>query len=214
MRVIALIWLTAALLCSYLRAAHARLEPPKPIVRYQDVLLDLMGEGRTVLARLLWFKMDMMHEQQDDLNVATFKQKEVVPLLRMINYLDPTLTDAYDTLAYELYKGYAQLDKAIELIEEGLVYSPGSYELNFRRAFFAERQNDWAMAFEHAQTAFNHAGEDDLKRLAALRCMYRSAVALDQPEIGLVVLDWMTRLSGRQNHPEQYRIWKKRLGRP
>lgn len=202
-------WLLAAGLASYLGPAHQRLAPPRPQFRIQDLLVELMGEGSTMLARLLWFKMDLMHEQQDDLNVATFQQKEVVPLLRMINYLDPQLTDAYDTLAYELYIGYQQTEKAIELVDEGLLYSPDSYELHFRRAFLAERTKDFLVAFEHAQAAFNSA-QEDVQRVAALRTLYRCAVALDQPEIGITVVDKLTELLGSRPYQEQYSRWKTR----
>jgi len=203
-------WLLAAGLASYLGPMHQKLAPQRPQFRIQDLLVELLGEGSTMLARLLWFKMDLMHEQQDDLNVETFKQKEVVPLLRMINYLDPQLTDAYDTLAYELYLGYQQTEKAVELVEEGLLYSPESYELHFRRAFLAERTKDYLVAFEHAQAAYNFA-QEDIQRVAALRTLYRCAGVLDQPEIGVTVIDRLTELLGTRPYPEQYSRWKARL---
>lgn len=208
---LAALWLASAALSGYLRAEHAKLEPVKPVIRIQDVLLDLLGEGRTMLGRLLWFKMDMMHEQQDDLNVETFRQKEVVPLLRMINYLDPYLTDAYDTLAYDLYRGYGQLDKAIELIDEGLLYSPDSFELNFRRAFLAERQGDWVEALERSKKAF-YADQDSFHQLAALRCMYRCALNRGDAKLGLYVIDTMNQIGGVKYYPEQYAKWQKELG--
>lgn len=205
------LWLVAAGLAGPLKRENLKMSPGKPVIRYQDVLLDLLGEGRTMLARYLWFKMDTMHEEQDDQGVSTFNQKEVVPLLRMINYLDPYLTDAYDTLAYELYKGYGQSERAMELVEEGLLYSPESFELNFRKAFLAERKGDYLTAFEFARRALI-ADQDDMRRLASLRTMYRAALRLHDPKTGIEVVDLITRLTGGANpYREQYQRWKKEL---
>lgn len=208
------LWLVAAGLAGPLKRESLKMSPTKPVIRYQDVLLDLLGEGRTMLARYLWFKMDTMHEEQDDQGVATFKQKEVVPLLRMINYLDPYLTDAYDTLAYELYKGYDQTDKALELVEEGLLFSPDSFELNFRKAFLAERKGDTATAFEFARRALA-ADQEEMHNLMALRTMYRSAVRFQDAKTGVEVVDLISRLTGGANpYKEQYLRWKKELKQP
>ncbi|MBN9420247.1 MAG: hypothetical protein J0I12_32655 [Candidatus Eremiobacteraeota bacterium] len=204
------LWLGVAGLAGYLKPEYVKLNPVKPMVRYQDVLLDLLGEGRTMLARYLWFKMDTMHEEQDDQKVATFKQKEVVPLLRMINYLDPYLTDAYDTLSYELYYGYHKLDNAIELIEEGLRYSPKAYDLNFRRAFYAEKQKDYMTSFDYARRALE-ADQDETHNLAALRTMYRATVQAHDPRTGMQVVDRLTALIGRNPYPDQYRRWKEEM---
>lgn len=203
----------AALLEGSLKAAYLKMNPVKPVVRYQDVLLDLLGEGRTVLARYLWFKMDTMHEQIDDQGNATFRQKEIVPLLRMINYLDPYLTDAYDTLAAELEIGYQQSDKAMELVEEGLLYSPKSFELNFRKAFLAERKQDSLTAYEFARRAAE-ADQVQEHNLNALRIMYRSCLRLQDAKTGIAVLDGITKLSGRNPYPDQYARWRKEIGQP
>lgn len=205
------LWFAAAGLAGPLKRENLKLSPTKPVIRYQDVLLDVLGEGRTMLARYLWFKMDTMHEQQDDNGVATFKQKEIVPLLRMINYLDPYLTDAYDTLAYELHHGYDQTEKAKELIDEGLQYSPASFELNFRKAFLAERTGDPTTAYEFARRALA-ADQEPMHNLAALRTMYRAATRFHDPKTGIQIVDAISRLTGGANpYQEQYRRWKEEI---
>ncbi|MBS2033811.1 hypothetical protein JST97_02435 [bacterium] len=204
-------WILSAVLAGPLKADYLKMNPTRPMVRYQDVLLDLLGEGRTMLARYLWFKMDTMHEQIDDQGVATFKQKEVVPLLRMINYLDPYLTDAYDTLASELYYGYQRIDQANELIDEGLMYTPGSYELNFRKAFLADHVSDSVTAFEFARRA-PAADQDPSHNLAALGIMYRAALRSQDARTGVQVVDLLTRLGGSSPaYQEQYLRWKEEL---
>lgn len=205
------LWLLAAGLAGPLKRENLKMSPTRPVIRYQDVMLDLLGEGRTMLARYLWFKMDTMHEEQDDQGVSTFKQKEVLPLLRMINYLDPYLTDAYDTLAFELHKGYGQSLKAMELVDEGLLFSPNSYELNFRKAFLAERLGDSITAFEFSKRALL-ADQDEMHNLMALRTMYRATVKLHDPKTGIEVVDLISRLTGGANpYKEQYLRWKKEL---
>ncbi len=210
-RVLLLVWVSVALLSDHLRALHTKLEPEKPMVRLQDVLLDLLGEGRTVLARLLWFKMDMIHEQLDDNGVSTFRQGELVPLLRMINFLDPYLADAYDTLAYELYRGHNEIDEAIDLVDEGLLFNPESWDLAFRRAFFAEKKKDWAMTLEMTNRSLTLA-ETDLQQLASLRCAYRCAVAYNNPQLGLQVLNKISQLGMGHPYARQEAIWRQELG--
>lgn len=134
------------------------MQAKKPIIRSQDLFLDLLGEGRTLLARLLWFQADLYHEQQDSVGVNVFQQKEVIPLLRMVTYLDPSFVDAYDVIAYDLDEGFGQTLQAIDLVEEGLVYNPQSYALNFHRALLAEKQRDSIAAMLYGQRAYDSAG--------------------------------------------------------
>lgn len=205
------LWLAAAGLAGPLKVEYLKLNPTRPIIRYQDVLLDLLGEGRTMLARYLWFKMDTMHEQIDDQGTATFKQKEVVPLLRMINYLDPYLTDAYDTLACELDYGYRLPDRAEELVDEGLSYSPDCYELNFRKAFLAEKRADAVTAFESARRALA-ADQDPTHNLSCLRIMYRAALLSHDAKTGVEVVELIQRFAGAATpYQKQYQLWKNEL---
>jgi hypothetical protein len=198
----------AAALEGPLKAEYLQMNPVMPVIRYQDVLLDLLGEGRTMLARYLWFKMDLLHEQMDDQGTATFKQKEIVPLLRMINYLDPYFTNAYDTLVGELHFGYKQDDKAMELVNEGLLYTPDSFELNFRKALLAEARQDPVTAFQCARRALL-ADHDETHNLNALRTMYRACVRLQDGATGIKIIEDITRLSGGTNpYPDQYLRWK------
>jgi len=205
------LWIGLAAFSWPLRQAHEQMQPVKPMVRVQDALLDLIGEGRTMLARLLWFHMDLMHEQQDDSGIDTFQQKELVPLLRMITYLDPTLVDAYDTLAYELYRGFQHIDTSIELVEEGLRFNPDSFDLTWRRAFFAEKKLDWDNALLYSNRAYKLA-KTDLQTLATLRCLYRCAVRRNDPYLGTQVVDTIRRHGAASPmFDAQYEKWQKEI---
>jgi tetratricopeptide (TPR) repeat protein len=210
-----LLWVGLVLGSVPLRRFHERIEPPRPKVRFEDVLLDLLGEGRTMLARLLWFKMDMMHEQLDDQGIDTFQQTQLVPLLRMVTFLDPTITDAYDTLAFELYHGQEKIEDAIKLLDEGLIFNKQSYELNWRRGLLAEKQGDWNTALVYANNALGAAGDDYIKRMGALRSVYRIAVHAQDPIMGMRVVDSIRALNPDiKLYDQQYDRWKSGLTRP
>lgn len=212
--VLPVVWLWVALVLGSvpMRQMHESIEPPRPKVRFEDVLLDLLGEGRTMLARLLWFKMDMMHEQLDDEGIDTFQQTQLVPLLRMVTFLDPTITDAYDTLAFELYHGQKKLDDAIKLVDEGLIFNRQNYELNWRRGLLAEKQGDWNTALVYANNALGLAGEDYVKRMGALRSVYRVAVHAQDPTMGMRVVERIKALNPEiKLYDQQYQKWKDEL---
>lgn len=205
-----LVWLGVAAMSQLLTRQHERLQAPKPVVRYQDLFLDLLGEGRTLLARLVWFQADLYHEQQDAAGVALFKQKQVIPLLRMVTYLDPNFADAYDVIVYDLDEGFQQRLLAIELLEEGLAYNPTSYALNLRRALLAEKENDSVQAFLHARRAFD-SPDADSNPLILLKLLRRCAAQMRDPVSGLEVVALLQKLGIPDPDPELSRIWRAEL---
>jgi hypothetical protein len=137
------LWLLVVASGIMVETRHDRLfVPPEDQRESGDIILDVFGEFRTVMARYLWFKMDLFHEVLDDEGVAHEKQAEVMPLLRMVSLLDPTITDAYDVIAWDLYKGHHMTKEAIAVIREGLMRNPSSQQLQFRLAMllFADEQ--------------------------------------------------------------------------
>jgi hypothetical protein len=164
--------------------------------RPADVALDLLGDGRTLLARYLWFKMDLIHEILDSEHVPNYQQKDVIPLLRMITYLEPTFADAYDTLAFDVWKGYNHGPQAMKLIQEGLEYSPNSYLLLFRAEFFAYEMKQWPLVADYARRAFA-AADNNLDRLNADRLLYHMAVKTNNWQEGIPAAQIYVQL-----HPE------------
>lgn len=205
-------WLAVAGLSYHLMGQRSQWQPARPALRYQDLLLDLLGEGRTLLARWLWFKVDLIHEDEDVKGVDVFQQKELIPLLRMITYLDPYFTDAYDLIAYDLHKGYGKTEMAVDLVEEGLKYSPDSYALNFRRAFLALYQKDPDNLLKYAKLAFYAANNDpEANKILPLRLMYRAAVMRNDARLGVVVVEHMLAAGGRVPDIEQMKRWREEL---
>ena len=203
-------WVLVAGLSWHLRSEHTKMEPVRPIIRYQDIFLDLLGEGRTLLARYLWFKVDLIHEQEDQQGIGVFQQKELIPLLRMITYLDPYFVDAYDLIAYDLYKGYKKTDLAIELVDEGLKYSPDSYALNFRRAFLALYQKDMINALEYAKRAYKTT-DPQANKILPLKIMYHCAVQARDARLGLLVVDHMVANGAHIPDEAQWNRWREEV---
>lgn len=108
-----------------------------------DVLLDVFGEARTVMARMLWFKMDLMHEQLDAHGIPHTQQKELIPYLRLITVLDHHIDDAYDIIANDLYEGDNKKEEAHKILDEGLSYNPKSAVLLLRKAMFLNTEKRW-----------------------------------------------------------------------
>lgn len=154
----------------------------------RDVLLEVFGESRTIMARALWFKMDIYHEVLDEQGVPHERQGEVFPLLRLVTQLDPHFEDAYDILAWDLTAGYKRPEAALEVLEEGLAYNPQSRLLHFRKAMILQKQGRHSEALRHATRAYLLAhdttgqyetGSEHFNRLNALRLMFASQRALE-----------------------------------
>lgn len=205
-----LCWLLVALLSHILVQRHAQYRLTRSVVRYQDVFLDLLGEGRTLLARILWFKADLYHEQQDAGGVNTFQQKEVIPLLRMVTYLDPTFDDAYDTIAYDLDEGFQQTLLAVDLVDEGLVYSPHSFSLNLRRALLAEKQLNSIQAYIYAREAFLSPDSNTNQNLP-IKVMRRATLRMRDARSGLEVVEMMKGMGLPDPNPELTQFWSQEL---
>ncbi|MBS2035094.1 hypothetical protein JST97_08895 [bacterium] len=205
-----LCWLGVAAMAQVLVGQHARYQPARPIYRAQDLFLDLLGEGRTLVARVLWFKADLYHEQQDAAGVDAFQQKEVIPLLRMVTYLDPTFADAYDVIAYDLQEGYGQTRAAVDLVDEGLLYNPRSYALNFRRALLAEKQLDPIRSYIFARRAFS-SPDQDANQFLTLKVLRRATLRMRDARSGLEVVELMKGMGLPDPDPELTEIWRREL---
>lgn len=171
-----------------------------------DVMLDLFGEFRTVLARYLWFKMDLFHEVLDDEGIDNSKQTEVLPLLRMISLLDPSMVDAYDNIGWDLYHGHQQTEQALGIINEGLSKNPRSFQLNFRKAliFYKEKRMKEALVASEAAVKF---AVDEFDRLNSNRLMWRSARNLGEKDFERQALENLRAL-----RPQEFQ-WEEELKR-
>ena len=174
----ALLWLVAIGLGMGLDPWHERqFLPPAESRTKGEVLIDVFGEIKTVAARYLWFRMDLFHEVLDEQGVPTAEQFEVLPLLRMVTLLDSTMTDSYDQIVWDLYKGNGDLKLAAEILEEGIRLNPKSFQLNFRKAFLhhMEKQDEKCIRTAARSLVLT---EEPVERSNSLRLMFWSAKRL------------------------------------
>ena len=148
--------------------------PPAEMRQSQDLLVDMVGDIRTVLARYLWFRMDLFHEVLDEQGVSPEEQTEVLPLLRMVTVLDPSMTESYDQIVWDLYKGQGDKETALAVLKEGLSRNPNDYQLNFRRALLAYLDEDYKTAREFAAFSMSLTS-DKVSQADCLRIIYHSA---------------------------------------
>ena len=197
------LWLSAILTGSALDLWHEeQFLPPPESRQLGDVLIDVVGEFKTVIARYLWFRMDLFHEVLDDQGVELTQQTEVLPLLRMVTLLDPSMTDSYDTIVWYLYKGQGQTKTALGLLDEGLARNPSSYQLNLRRGLIAYLEKDYKTSLEYGLKSLKLT-EEEFARLDCLRLIYWSAKELGEREAQVKALAELARM-----RPEE-RLWQK-----
>lgn len=169
------VWIVATASGIAISRYQSHLSPQiKEIHSRNDALLDVLGQSRTLLARYLWFKMDIYHEVLDEQNVPVSKQVQVIPLLRLVTLLDSSLTDAYDVLAYDLVKGHGKVSEALFLLDEGLQSSPHNPVLLTRKALILHQDKRDAEALGAAQKAVAFSTEE-FAVLNANRLLYWSA---------------------------------------
>jgi tetratricopeptide (TPR) repeat protein len=173
------LWILVVAIGTSLDSWHEKQFLPPPEQRDSaTVLIDVFGEIKTVLARYLWFRMDLFHEVLDDQGVAPEKQSEVLPLLRMVTLLDPSMTDSYDQIVWDLYKGQNDFDTALKVLNEGLERNPRSYELTFRKALIYFMEDNFDAAKANASVGLLLTN-DRVQLADCLRLIYRSADATD-----------------------------------
>jgi tetratricopeptide (TPR) repeat protein len=182
-KAVLLLWLLVIVAGSKIDSWHeAQFLPPPSQREAGDVLIDVLGEIKTVLARYLWFRMDLFHEVLDDQGVEATQQTEVLPLLRIITLLDPSMTDSYDQIVWDLYKGHGDVEKALELLEEGLKRNPNSYELTFRKGLIQFLEGQYPECQVTAAKALPLT-TDKVQWADCLRLIYWSATKLHNLEV-------------------------------
>lgn len=169
-----------------------------------DVLLDVLGEFRTILARYLWFKMDLFHEVLDDQGVDHEKQTEVLPLLRMVSLLDSSMTDAYDIIAWDLVRGHRAYAQALTILDEGLERNPKSYLLHFRKTMTLFQDKQYSAALESARQTVPLA-RDEFEQLNANRLLLACGRELERRDVMLEALQALLALRPEESYWQQLR---------
>lgn len=95
----------------------------------ESVYANIAGQFRTVFANLLWMKADGYHHEFVEHNTNWAQDSDIIPLMRLITWLDPHFTQAYSSGAwmlgfYQKRSGYAKA-----FLSEGIGNNPDSSEL-------------------------------------------------------------------------------------
>lgn len=176
------------------------------------VLLELLGEIRTFMARTLWFKADIYHHAMEAQGIPWTAETDLMSLYRMITLLDPRLVEAYDVGAYQLVMHFHREAEGFQFLEEGLSANPDSYELQQEMAFLLYEKKRYKEAVQHADVALQLA----VKRFQELSTMTAEEQATEKMgrEIDVInslrVLAHAYRDVGMPKAEEHYlRLWQR-----
>lgn len=173
----------AILIClvggAYLPVLHQQYFPRQ--AKGEAILLEVVGESRLLMARYLWFKSDLYHEELDKQGVEHAQQSELLPLLRMVSLMDPQFVEAFDQIAYDLVAGHGLPDQALEIVDEGLDQNPDNGMLNFRKALILFNLARYEEAMKYGNLAFVKSN-DEFEKLNSLRLAFHSAEELEDRE--------------------------------
>lgn len=177
------LWLLAVVSGVFLDRWHEELFLPPPEERTaEDVMVDVFGDVKGLVARYLWFKMDLFHEVLDEQGVSAERQSEVLPLLRMVSLLDPTITDAFDQIAWDLFWGHQKVEEALSILEEGLRRNPTDNRLHFRKGIILFKVREFQKAME-AVADVASLTEDEFEKMDGYRILYWSAKELNDTQV-------------------------------
>lgn len=133
--------------------------------------LELLGGLKTASAAFLWIKIDRIH----DTYYGNFsKEAELIPMYRLVTWLNPHLDEAYYVGSYLLYK-FGKPGEGWKFNQEGLKMNPrsGKLELNAAQFILFERGNrkltirDYEAAIEHLKRALIFGGIENDEILIA-----------------------------------------------
>lgn len=146
----------------------------------ESMLISVVGEFRTVLARYLFFKMDIFHEVMEEKRENREQDAQLMPLLRMITLLDPSMTDSYDQIVWE-FQRKGELQTARAILEEGIERNPKSYQLRFRKALMSYQEKEYKKTQEFALEALRLA-PGPVTQADSLRLLYWASDKLEARE--------------------------------
>lgn len=167
-----------------------------------STFLELLGGLRTAAAAFLWIKIDRIH---DGYYGELTKEDELIPLYRIVTWLNPNIEDAYYVGSYMLCQA-KRPDEGWNFALEGLKLNPESskMELNVGQlALFY--QNDYKTAIYHLKRASALAKDDEEKvqALQNLKAAYLKDNMKDKAEavrkvVASITKDWRPQSSKDQ----------------
>lgn len=130
-------------------------------------VLAMAGQFRIVFANLLWIKVDRYHHEYIEHHGDWAQDTDLLPLLRLITWLDPHFVQAYQVAGFMLSGRLHRYEHARQLLEEGIRNNPKSYELHEEMGMAILRaRKDYREAYTYLAKALSLAQDEfDRQRL-------------------------------------------------
>lgn|GEM_PF-6859375 len=158
----------------------------------RKVITGALGEFGKTLASYIWIKSDFYwHEYSGDWR----SEQEIMPLIKMVTFLDPTQTQAYDFGGYQLAMNLKKVKEGAAYLKEGLKNNPESPELNYTYAFISFKKiKNYHAAIEYGKRAFT-LSEDKAVKMDSLRIIYNSYAELGNYPAAIYAADLMLKIN-------------------
>ena len=180
-------------------------ELPQAVGSSGAVFARALGGVRSAAAAYLWIKLDDAHHEFYGGNMG--KEKSLIPLFRVVTWLDPQLTRAYYVGSYMLWL-YGKKQDALAFAHEGLVNNRGSVmlTLNLGQLYLSGQGNTAKRnALRYLTTAEKMSrGTDDVFRLqviTGLDAVYKKWKIPGEPDVVVSELARLRALSRKGELP-------------
>jgi tetratricopeptide (TPR) repeat protein len=157
-----------------------------------------LGGVRSSLAAFLWLKIDKIHhEYYGDL----YREQELMPLYRLVTWLDPKWEDAYFVGSYMLYL-YKRSEESLLFAKEGVRMNPHSAKLRYNLGQILFLLGRYGEAEIHLKKAVLYSNDLNVKApsLSLLTQVYRKLGKDEEAE-----KSWKEFLKVREKIPPEKR---------
>ena len=168
-----------------LMLAHApKSEAPAADNAALRTVLAMAGQFRIVFANLLWIKVDKYHHEYIEHHGNWAENSDILPLLRMITWLDPHFIQAYQVAGFMLSGNLKRYDFARQLLAEGIRNNPRSSELHEEMGMAIIRAtHNYREAYPYLARALELSTDDfDRQRLERFCHTVRREIQEESPE--------------------------------
>jgi hypothetical protein len=136
----------------------------------ESAMYALAGEFRSVIANLLWIKVERYHHEFIRTNADWRANTEILPLIKVITDLDPHFTEAYLCGSWMLCMGLNRTGEGIDYLKEGIQNNPDNMAVNeILGTIYARKMNQPRKAMPYLRRALALSADDwDRRRMRKL----------------------------------------------
>ncbi len=135
-----------------------------------QVFWSYLGGAKSIVIAYLWLKIDRIHhEYYGDLG----KERELIPLYRLVTWIDPHFVDAYYVGSYMLQL-FQRPKEALEFAEEGVAFNPKSSKLllNLGQLYFIQKNYSTSIKYLEKAKALSKDEAEKFIILSTLKIAY------------------------------------------